>query len=587
MPIVGNTAGVPRRLLEEMETWLQYQVNKDQLMDEPLALALGRYTAQLKREVAVYLNRQGRVVYWALGKESTAPLQDLSGRLRGCRCIHTHPGGDGTLSDADLSALDQLGLTAMVALGVEEDGSLATVGCAWPTQEEPTPQPRLLAGLPALLAIDWQQEQWRLAPPVTAAAVEPSQEGAILVALSGGRSAEDTAASLQELSRLAATAGLRVLAQVSQNRRAPCAATYIGRGKVEELAMLAQNLAADVLLFDDEISPAAQNNLERLTGRKVIDRNLLSLDIFAQRARSNEGKLQVELAQLRYLLPRLMGQGTVLSRLGGGIGTRGPGETQLEMDRRQIRRRIQELENRLEEALRTRRLQQRQRNLREIPLVALVGYTNAGKSTLLNALAGADAWAADQLFATLDALTRRVTLPSGRLILVSDTVGFIRRLPPFLIAAFRSTLEQVREADLLLHVVDGAAEDATQQAAAVLEVLRELAVLDKPVLTVINKRDQVANEAYLQRLTQLWGEGVAVSARQGQGLDALLAAIEGKLPPQGQLVEVLLPFAAGELLHAIHQQGQVLAQEYETTGVRVRARVTPQIYARLKQEELL
>ncbi|MEG1501379.1 MAG: GTPase HflX, partial [Clostridiales bacterium] len=402
---------------------------------------------------------------------------------------------------------------------------------------------------------------------------EKNCEKAILVALSAGASQEEVELSLTELASLAKTAGIEVVSQVIQNRSKACSATYIGKGKAEEISFLAQNLDADLIIFDDEITPAAQRNLENLIGRKIIDRSLLILDIFAQRAKSNEGKIQVELAQLKYLLPRLQGQGLTLSRLGGGVGTRGPGETKLETDKRKIRSRIREMEHRLDEILKTRSLHRKKQLDGQYPLVALVGYTNSGKSTLLNSLAQAEALAEDLLFATLDPLTRQVVLKDGRKILLSDTVGFIRRLPHHLVAAFRSTLEKVVEADLLLHIVDGSAEDISSQAEAVIKVLGDLHVLDKPLLTVINKADLIDNEVLLKRLSVVFEESVVISAAQGQGLEELLSKIADILPESRVIKEMILPYSAGNILSFFHEEGEILEKEYLPEGIRIKVKI--------------
>ncbi len=586
MAVQGNIRGIPKNILAEMESWENYQFPREYLIDSTLALAMAKLSASLNRELAVYISRQGRVVYIAAGKDSTVPLAEITNRrgrgLYGLRCIHTHPKGSGTLSQADLAALKKLGLDCILALGINEEGEITNIGLAWggaKIQEQGV----VYAGLKELLKIDFTAMLKELKFEGESLLTEKDKEEAILVGLRRGNE-EGALASLEELARLAETAGIKVVKKILQNRAAPSASTYIGKGKAEEIGLLAQALDVDIIIFDDEISPSAQLNLTKIIGRKIIDRTLLILDIFAQRARSNEGKLQVELAQLRYALPRLMGQGLVLSRLGGGIGTRGPGETQLETDRRKIRIRIQELEARQDQVLKTRNLHRQKRQKEELPMVALVGYTNAGKSTLLNALSGAEAHADDMLFATLDALIRRVELPGGQNILITDTVGFIRRLPHHLVTAFRSTLEEVKEADLLLHVVDGSAEDASSQAAAALGVLEDLKALDKPIITVINKGDKIPQG---EEFIVPEGERVLVSAKTGQGLEGLLKKIEGLLPQSRYRVELNLPFAQGALLDEIHSGGQVLSEEYTPEGIQIKAKIDKKLLGRLKQEGLI
>ena len=352
-------------------------------------------------------------------------------------------------------------------------------------------------------------------------------ERAILAGIEpvGRRTAWSTEESLAELARLADTAGAMVVGKFSQKKDKPDAALFLGRGKVDEIAMSIQNTDANLLILDDELTPSQQNNLEQLLGIKVIDRTALILDIFAQRAHSREGKLQVELAQLKYNLPRIGGQGLILSRLGGGIGTRGPGETKLEVDRRRIYTKIHEIELQIERLKKQRQLHRSRRKESRIPVAALVGYTNAGKSTLLNALTGSAVFAEDKLFATLDPTTRLLVLPEKQEILLTDTVGFIQKLPHTLVTAFHATLEEVQEADLLLHVVDCSNANYELQIMAVLEVLKELDAADKPTLYVFNKADRIGNDAVCARMLHD-REGIFVSAVQGEHLDDLKQRIE-------------------------------------------------------------
>ncbi len=346
--------------------------------------------------------------------------------------------------------------------------------------------------------------------------------------------------SLEELALLARTAGAQVVGQVSQRLDAPHPAYYVGPGKVQEIASLRGALGYTMVIFDDELTPSQQRNLERALGVKVIDRTALILDIFAQHARTREGRLQVELAQHEYLLPRLRGQWPHLERLGGGIGTRGPGETQLEMDRRLVKRRIQQLRRELEAVRKHRSLHRQRRSRQGVPVVSLVGYTNAGKSTLMQALSGAEVMVADKLFATLDPLTRRVPLPDGGYFLLTDTVGFINKLPPQLVAAFRATLEELEEADLLLHVIDITHPNAAEQAEVVERTLAELGLAHKPRIAVFNKVDRLAGgdgalpdeaivQEFLPYIRQWQPRAVLVSALRGWGLEELLRQIQAAL----------------------------------------------------------
>ena len=386
-------------------------------------------------------------------------------------------------------------------------------------------------------------------------------ERALLVGLAlGGRQRARAESSLEELALLARSAGARVVGTLVQERARRDPATLIGRGKVEEVKRLSEELEADTLFFDEDLAPAQQRNLERAVERKTLDRTQLILDIFARRARTREGRLQVELAQLDYLLPRLSGKGVLLSRLGGGIGTRGPGETKLETDRRRIRQRIQSIRREIEHVRRERLTRREARGRRETPVVALVGYTNAGKSTLFNALTRGGAAVSGQLFVTLDPLVRRVRLGPGRDLFLVDTVGFIQKLPHSLVAAFRATLEEVKEADLLLHVVDASSPGVEEREAAVEAVLREIGARDRPWLVVLNKTDATPPERCSALLAARPG-AVAVSALDGGGLDRLLAAVAKHLDLTPRRVR--LSFAAGDRrgVSGVYAAGRVLAHE--------------------------
>jgi GTP-binding protein HflX len=365
---------------------------------------------------------------------------------------------------------------------------------------------------------------------------------------------------LDELALLVATAGALVVGRVVQRRDRPDPATFVGRGKALELHELSESTDADTVVFDDELSPAQQRNLEKLLGRTAIDRTAVILDIFAQNARSQEGKAQVELALLRYRLPRLRGRGRAFSQQAGGIGTRGPGETQLEVDRRRLLRRMTRLEADLRQVTATRRTQRRSRQRSRQHVVSLVGYTNAGKSTLLNRLTDAGVLVEDRLFSTLDPRTRRLALPGGETVLVSDTVGFVRKLPHQLVEAFRSTLEVVREADLLLHVVDGSAPEPELEIDAVRAVLEEIDAAAVPELLVVNKAD-AARRAAAQLVSDHPG-AVMVSALTGAGMDDLLRAMGDRLRGADRVVELLVPFERGDVLAAVHREGEVVDEEH-------------------------
>ena len=394
--------------------------------------------------------------------------------------------------------------------------------------------------------------------------------------------------SLRELSRLAETAGSVVLDGLVQRRGRPDSATYIGAGKAVELAALVTATGADTVICDGELTPSQLRRLEGVVKVKVIDRTALILDIFAQHARSKEGKAQVELAQLQYMLPRLRGWGESLSRQaggrvagGGGIGTRGPGETKIETDRRRIRARTAKLRRQIAGMAVGREVQRGQRRRHQIPSVAIAGYTNAGKSSLLNRLTGAGVLVDDSLFATLDPSVRRARTPSGRWFTLTDTVGFVRHLPHQLVEAFRSTLEEVAQADLILHVVDGSDADPYAQLAAVREVLAEIGAADVPEIVVVNKADS-ADPVEVKGLAAKERDCVVVSARTGAGIDDLLAAVEDRLPRSEVRVSVLVPYDRGDLVARVHQEGEVLALRHEAQGTELTARVPPGLATELQ-----
>ena len=566
--IHGNLTGIRESVLNELERLYDAEFERDAFLPDRLLAILVRHTTALNREMLVYLGRDGTVLEIAVGSIGAIALPALHlrrnlDRLAGFRCIHTHPGGGARLSDVDLQALRLLRFDSMCAVGVE-DGRCTGISAAFLGEVEYDNLSVVVKGpvkpgrIPQSL---WMKEielaEERVKKAIEKGGIVEEAEKVMLIST-------DSDESLDELASLAETAGAMVITRVLQNRLKPDPATYIGSGKAEELSLACQTLEIDLAILDDELTGAQQRNLENALGVRVIDRTALILDIFAQRAQSAEGKLQVELAQMKYRLPRLQGMGTVLSRLGGGIGTRGPGETRLEVDRRRIRKRIDDLEGQLKEIKKQRDLRRARREKTGQTTVALVGYTNAGKSTLLNALSGADVYVEDKLFATLDPVMRNVDLPENRSCLVVDTVGFIRKLPHQLVQAFRSTLEEALYADLLVVVSDLSSPNYAQQRATVFEVLNELGAGDRPILEALNKADRVSTTGMIEP-----ADAILISAREGRGLEELKAEISRRIAAMRHRAELVVPYAKGNVLSLIHERGQVLEEEYLAEGTRV------------------
>ncbi|MEV6124718.1 GTPase HflX [Streptomyces sp. NPDC052077] len=410
-------------------------------------------------------------------------------------------------------------------------------------------------------------------------------ERVVLVGVWTTGTAREADNSLAELAALAETAGAQVLDGVIQRRDKPDAATYIGSGKANELRDVVIETGADTVVCDGELSPGQLIHLEDVVKVKVIDRTALILDIFAQHAKSREGKAQVSLAQMQYMLPRLRGWGQSLSRQmgggkGGGLATRGPGETKIETDRRRIREKMAKMRREIAEMKTGRDIKRRERRRNKVPSVAIAGYTNAGKSSLLNRLTGAGVLVENALFATLDPTVRRAETPSGRLYTLADTVGFVRHLPHHLVEAFRSTMEEVGDADLILHVVDGAHPDPEEQLAAVREVIRDVGATDVPEIVVVNKAD-MADPLVLQRLLRLERHSIAVSARTGQGIEELLALIDSELPRPAVEIEALVPYTRGKLVARAHDEGEVLSEEHTPEGTLIKVRVHEELAAEL------
>ena len=577
--IKGNIKGIRDSVIAELQK--MYDMQSPQLVSQELAVKLADITEYINREISVYITRSGQIIEIAVGDNATVELPSFSGRrgagrLSGIRCIHTHPGGNPYLSGVDISALKNNKYDAMVAIGVIspdftkseltfglitgiDSNENYTAECYGPYSIEDAENINFVNTVSTIERI--------LDKQTGTASLQVMSERAILIGMEWGRndSLWTVDDSLEELKQLADTAGATVIKKFIQKRPKPDPAFFIGRGKVQELALYAQQENIDLCIFDDELSPAQQRNIESVMGIRILDRTALILDIFAQRARTNEGKLQVELAQLQYTLPRIMGKGLMLSRL-GGIGTRGPGETKLEVDRRRIRDRIAFIKDQIEKVKAVRSLHRSKRKKNNVFEVSLVGYTNAGKSTLLNTLTNSDIYAKDQLFATLDPTTRQLTLPNKQEIIITDTVGFIQRLPHQLIAAFRSTLEVVTEADLLVHVIDVSHELYKEQAAAVHEVLKEICAETKPVITVYNKIDKLPPDSKLADRLALEEDTVCISAAKKLNLESLQQMIESHLKSKAVEVTLCIPYAETAKAAQLHETANVLEQEYTENG---------------------
>ena len=569
--IHGNTEGIRKTVLDELTTLYDVQLEPGQFMPQDLLQSLCGYSASMNREIAVYITRFGEVADVLIGRADSIDLPDLrlrrgERRLSMVRCVHTHPRATGELSDVDVSALLSMRFDAMCAVGVSEDGRPTSVQCAFlDAESEGYVRRTELISARRLPQEEWLAEIERTDAAYRAAnpATRTGRERAVLVGI-------ESEESLDELEELAKTAGAETVLRVLQKRPKPDPVFCVGKGKAEELSLRCQAAQADLVIFDEELSGVMQKNLEETLRLKVVDRTALILDIFAARASTREGKLQVEMAQLRYRSQRLLGQGLVLSRLAGGIGTRGPGESKLEVNRRRIRERLTDLERELEQIERQRGLRRQSREKNGVPIVALVGYTNAGKSTLFNRLTGADVYVENQLFATLDSVSRPIELPHGGKVLLVDTVGFIRKLPHELVKAFRATLEEARLADVLIMVLDGADAQMEGRRRTVEEVLDSLGATEAPRVEAVNKCDLIAPDA------QSLPGALYISASTGENVEKLLLRVESELEAGAQEVRLLIPFSRYALVSRLHAMGGVLEQRHSEEGVEMRMRMTPQ-----------
>ena len=583
----GNLTGIKSAMLDRLKSLYDFKQGLDEFASFELLSELCACSGEINREISVYISRDGSIVDVSVGDSAKVSMPSMrlvrnEDRLCGVRCIHTHPSGDGRLSGVDLGTLRSMKLDCMAAVGVS-DGKPTQLYAAYlgDFDEDTGSRAALVYGpmrpykLPqkALIAEIFNSDDRFRSTTKEVEAVE--QERAVLVGMDNDEGYD----TLEELNELAKTAGALVVGKVRVRRRTIDNATYVGSGKANELSLMGSELEADLFIFDDELSAIQLRTLEETLGARVIDRTTLILDIFAARATSREGKLQVELAQMRYRLPRLIGQGQVLSRLGGGIGTRGPGEKKLEIDRRRIRRRVFELETELSEIEKQRGLRRESRKANRIPLVALVGYTNAGKSTMLNALTDSNVLAEDKLFATLDPVVRKITLSGGTEALLSDTVGFINKLPHDLVEAFKSTLEEVSNSDLILQVVDISCPYHEKQMRVVDGVLESLRAADIPRIIVFNKADAIpSGELPAESENRL-----NVSALRGTGIEKLLSAVELKLNSARTEVDILVPYSKYEAVSMIRDRGMLLSEEHTETGTRIRALLDAESIGQLRK----
>ncbi|NLM09884.1 MAG: GTPase HflX [Clostridiaceae bacterium] len=573
MQVNGQIEGLKKGVLESLQNLYDMKIPRGQVLTEDLISVLAQVSSSVNREISVLTDRKGNVLDVRVGDSNTAGVFPINVRrggtgLAGVRCIHTHPGGRSTLSELDISTLKQLRLDMMIAVGVF-NGKATEVSAAILDDDMRkvefygpyNPYDNMLNEI-----ADIVQKNDKPGKELTVLRRE-DKERALLIGIETPDTpvisgVSEANISLMELVELAKTAGAVVVDTILQKRPSKDPAFLIGKGKLAEISRVVQAKEIDLIIFDEELSGSQLRNIENYTNTKVVDRTGLILDIFGQRAKSREGRVQVELAQLNYLLPRLQGRGITLSRLGGGIGTRGPGETKLETDRRHIRRRIDSLKKELIDIQNQRQTVRREREKNKIPVIALVGYTNAGKSTLLNALCSADVFVEDKLFATLDTTIRRMQLEENTTVLISDTVGFIRKLPHHLVEAFKATLEEAVLADLLLIVADASDPYSPDHIRVVNEILSDLGASDKPSVLVWNKWDLVDRDFRSLFFRNEFIE-VNVSAITGQGFDQLKEVIKNNIKPETEKLKLHIPFTEGWVLPFLYENGTVNSVHYE------------------------
>lgn len=584
--ISGNTEGIKNSLLAKLDKLYEVKVPKYNILTEEICEVLCYATNIINREISTAIDRKGNIIDISIGDSATAELPEISikdRKLSGIRIVHTHPNGNYNLSAVDLSALINLKLDAIAAIGTYE-GALTGITVGFCSLQDDFLLPEILGPmkLSEAMEFDFTDKLHYIEDLIKdKKIVDDNTERAILVGI-------ESEESLSELSELAKACNVKCMTSILQNKEKVDIALFIGSGKVNEINLIKQRLKANLIIFDDELTSSQVRNLEEAFGVKVIDRTTLILEIFARRARSKEAKIQVELAQLKYRIPRLMGLGTVLSRTGGGIGTKGPGEKKLEIDKRHIRERAYELSKELEKVRKNREIQREKRSSSGIPKISLVGYTNAGKSTLRNKLcilaAPVDTskkesvFEADMLFATLDITTRAITLPDSRIAALTDTVGFVRKLPHDLVEAFKSTLEEVVYSDLLLHVVDASSEEAIIQIETVYDVLNKLGAGSKPGMLVLNKIDN-ADNAICEQIKNTYNhiDVIEISAKNEINLDVLLKKICEKVPNRLTKVKYIIPYTEQSAVAFLHKNAIVESEEYLEEGTSICAEVDEKI----------
>lgn len=590
--IKGNVDGIKDFILKELDSIYDITVTKNRVIEPEIIALIASISSRINREINVAIDRRGNIVEISIGDSSSVQLPLLNvqeKRLSGIRVIHTHPNGNPNLSSIDISALTKLKLDCIAAIGVVEEKITGVVmGFCNVDGDELSHEVTEVMNIPEFIDYDFLYRIEEIESILKKRnIVENDDEYAILVGI-------DNDESLDELAELARACNVKVVGKFFQKKSKIDPCYFIGTGKVIELARFKQIKKANLIIFDEELSGLQVKNLEEVTGCKVIDRTVLILEIFATRARTREAKIQVELAQLKYRSSRLLGFGTTMSRTGGGVGTKGPGEKKLEIDKRRIRETIHDLKQELEKIRKTRITQREKRDESGIPKISLVGYTNVGKSTLRNLLVSMytadntskkeDVFAENMLFATLDITTRAITLPDKRVASLTDTVGFVRKLPHDLVEAFKSTLEEVSFSDLIIHVVDISSDTVVEQIKAVENVLSELNALDKPTFLALNKcematPEQIANVKEKFSNYQM----IEISAKQNYNIDKFLDMTVSLLPQTTRKCTYLIPYTDTSMGAYLHRNAIIQSEEYEGEGVRIVAIVNDEVSNRCRK----